>query len=189
MMPSIIELYREVNPSTRIVIEERTTSELNRKLASGELDIIISILDSETEAFERIELFDESIMLAISKSKINSNASAEEILSSFPLINVGKGQAMWQTFNEILDELSISAPNIECQSIESALALVKKGIGAMIVPSYISRAHNDTVCFLRFSKGAASYYRRRVCMFYRKEQFLTKTDKDFISCVIEKEKR
>lgn len=185
ILPDIIELYREKRPNGGVVIEERTTAELNRKLATGELDIVISILDSETESFERIELFDESIMLAVSKKNSQKSDTAMDILATSPLINVGKGQAMWQTLNEILDKMNLSQPNIECQSIESALALVKKGIGAMIVPSYISRAHSESVNFMPLDEIGTS---RRVCLFYRKEQFLTQAERDFIDCVIEKEK-
>lgn len=188
MLPDIIEAYREKRPSARIVIEERTTSELNHRLASGELDLIISILDQETEGFERVVLFDESIMLAISAKNSEKNDTGEDILASSPLISVGKGQAMWQTFNEILDKLCLPQPIIECQSIESALALAKQGIGATLVPSYISRAHGDSVRFLPLNVAGASAYRRQVCLFYRKEQFLTQSEKDFIDCVIKREK-
>ena len=192
MMPDIIALYKEKNPEGRVVIEERTTNELNKRLTLGELDLVISILDNETEIFDRIELFDESIVLAVPKSKCLNNSSSKEILKSSTVINVGKGQVMWQMLNEIIDKMGICKPEIECQSIESALALVKKGIGVMIVPSYIAREYNNypssQVSFLPLTdinNSELSSYNRKICLFFRKEQFLTQSEKTFIECVKE----
>lgn len=191
IMPDIIALYKERNPSGRVVIEERTTAELNKRLMLGELDLIINLLDKETECFERVDLFDESILLAVHRANCPQNASAEEILMSSTIVNVGKGQAMWQILNDIVEDMGICQPEIECQSIESALSLVKRGIGAMIVPSYIAKGNdnrqNEDVCFLPLigDKNSinSSTYERKVCLFYRKEQFLTQSEKDFIECV------
>ena len=188
MMPDIIALYKSQNPNGRVVIEERTTVELNKRLMVGELDLIINLLDKETESFERIDLFEESILVAVHKSQCPKNATAKEILMSSTIINVGKGQAMWQILNEIVEDMGICRPEIECQSIESALSLVKRGIGAMIVPSYIARNgnQNENVCFLPLfdkSQSNASAYNRKVCLFYRKEQFLTQAERVFIDCV------
>lgn len=189
MIPKIIALFKEKNPTSRVVIEEKTTKELSNRLREGELDLVISLLDEETRDFEAVTLFDESILLAVSKEKSTEKDTARDILMSSPLINVGKGQAMWQIFNEILEELSVPEPEIECQSIESALSLVKKGIGAMIVPSYIAREKSDIIRFLPMVEGEISSYKRKVCLFFRKEQFLTQSEKDFIDCVIKIEKK
>ena len=66
---------------------------------------------------------------------------------------------------------------------------MKHGLGAMIDPSYIAREKNDTVRFLSLDGiGGTDLKKRRVCLFYRKEQFLTKAEKDFIDAVISAEK-
>ena len=89
--------------------------------------------------------------------------------------------------------LNVGSPEIECQSIESALALVKRGLGATIVPSYVekygSEDQNKNIRFMSLPtndiKSLYDLYKRTVCLFYRKEQFLTQAEKKFISCVIE----
>ena len=189
MMPDIIALYQKGNPTARVVIEERTTKELNTRLTEGELDLTVSLLDKDTEAFERIELFEESVLLAVSKNAHPDGATAKEILASSPLISLGKGQAMWQMLNGIVEEMCLPKPAIECQSIESAMALVKRGIGAMIVPSYIAREGSGAVHFLPLDGLGKAEYKRRVCLFYRKSQFLTQAEKDFIRCVITAENK
>lgn len=186
MMPDIVKSYREKFPHSRIEIEERTTKELNKHLAEGNLDLVISLLDEETQNFNRIELFDESIMLAVAKGASDEYANAREVLKNTTLISVGKGQAMWKIMKDVAQELDLGEPQIECQSIESALSLVKNGIGAMIVPSYIATKENENVRFLPITTKV--YYRRKVCVFYRKEQFLSQAEKIFIDCVIQKER-
>lgn len=191
LMPSVVEEYRRINPTARIVIKERTTAELNKQLSRGDLDLIISLLDDETKNFEKVELLDEDIILAVPQGMYHGTETASDILLSSTLINVGKGLTLWKTMKEIADKLGNSKPDIECQSIASALALVKRGLGVMLVPSYVSEygteEQTNDICFLRlYTDKCSEYknsYKRKVCLFYRKEQFLTQTEKDFIMCI------
>ena len=187
VMPDIIEAFREVCPDARIVIEERTTAELNRRLTEGDLDLIISILDESTASFEHTELSREQILLAVRADA--RETSAEDILRSHEGISVGRGQAMWQVMHGIYKELDLSEPRIECQSIESALMLVGRGLGTMVVPSYIAKAHKDHIRFLPVETDAARAAERCICVFWRKEQFLTDAEKKFIECTVNVNKR
>ncbi len=193
LIPSVIELYRKQNASSRITVKERTTAELSELLRQGELDLVISLLDSESEEFERIELFEEDILLAAPVSICKENADSLHILRTAPLIQVGKGLNLWRTMGELTDALNIKSPEIECQSIESALALVKRGIGATIVPSYVAKygsdEQNSSIRFLPLpieaSEEAVGNRKRKVCLFFRKEQFLSNAEKELISCIKE----
>ena len=186
MMPSLVEAYKDKNPDAKVIIVEKTTAELSEKLFRGELDLIISLLDESTAEFEREELFSESIVLAAPKRLCQDNSSATSLLLSLPIISVGKGQSMWQTLSEISEEIGAPSPQIECQSIESGLSLVKRGLGVMIAPSYIEKfgtfSQNEDVVFLPVKRDILSEMERNVCIFYRKEQFLAKSERDFISC-------
>ena len=160
-------------------------------LGEGELDLVISILDSESASFERIELFDEDILLVAPASITTPDQNSLDILRSSTLIQVGKGLSLCQTLSQITDTLNIRSPEIECQSIESALSLVKRGLGATIVPSYVEKYGSDEQNKnLRFMSlptkdlpSLCDLYRRKVCLFYRKEQFLSAAEKEFILCV------
>ena len=191
LMPTVISTYRQINPSAKIVIKERTTAELSRMLACGDLDLIISLLDEESRSFERIDLFEEDLMLALPQALYHPDITAQEVLTMHTLITVGRGLALWQTMHEILATLNVAEPEIECQSIDSALSLVRKGMGATIVPSYVAQyasdGQNESIRFLKlptdlFAKQASSC-RRTVCLFYRKEQFLTEAERQLIDCV------
>jgi len=186
IMPDIIQKFKSINPEGKVVIKEKTTSQLNAELLRGDLDLIISLLSDGTRGFAQEDLFNESILLAVPQPMVELDAL--DILRSQPIINIGKGQRMWKVMNSILDYVGGAEPVIECQSIESALALVKKGFGAMIVPSYIVEYGNDNqneVVFFKelpneVGKQIGAELERKVCIFYRKEQFLTSAEKAFI---------
>ena len=192
MMPAIIESYRAKNPTARVNIIEKTTIELAELLSCGELDIVISILDENVKEFEKIELFEENVLVAVAKALSQDNSTALSVLKSTSLITVGQNQAMWQTANEIAKKIGTGTHAIECQSIESALALVKRGLGAMIVPDYIEKygtqENNQALRFLTLDSienycNPSAQYKRTVCILYRKEQFLTKAEREFIDCI------
>lgn len=190
LMPSIIALFKKIHPICHVIIDEDITAELNKKLLQGDVDLIISLMDEETLNFERVALFEEEMLLAVPKGAAFCCDSVIDILRTAPLINVGKGQALWQLVNDVAQIIGIREPEIECHTIESALALVKRGIGVMIVPSYISRYGseelNQIISFLPLSiqemPGLNGLMKRKICLFYRKEQFLSEVERDFIKC-------
>ena len=193
LIPSVFELFRDRCPSARIVVKERTTHELSELLHEGELDLVISILDEESAQFEKVDLFDEDVLIAVPSSFDTDNKTALEILQASTLIQVGKGLTLSKTLYEITEKLDIPSPEIECQSIELALALVKRGIGITLVPSYVEKygtdeqRHNLRFLTLPIENIPAfkEISKRNVCLFYRKEQFLTNSEKILISCIKE----
>jgi DNA-binding transcriptional LysR family regulator len=185
LLPPIIKEYQKKNRSGKIIIEEGTVAKLNEQLTNGDLDMIISLHDESTINFERIDLFEERILLAVKKD--HADISPFDILRTMPLITVGRGQRLWYLLNDIISEINGKEAQIECQSIESALALVKAGIGVTIVPSYIAEyGQNEDIRFypLSFKKQPRleTEAKRCVCLFYRREQFLTEAEREFIKC-------
>lgn len=187
MMPQIIEAYKKNYPSGRVVIREKTTRELSELLEGGELDVIISLADKETERFASAELYKEKILLAAPKSSALEK-DGESLMRTLPIISVGKGQIMRRTLSEISEKIGAPMPEIECQSIESGLALVKRGLGVMLAPSYIrsfgSSDQLSKIEFLPLPNEISNHLTRTVCIFYRKEQFLTSAERIFIESAI-----
>lgn len=190
LMPVIISAYREKYPNHRIVISEGKTDELQKMLIHGDVDLMISLLDKESAAFEHIPLFDEEILLAAPKNVLCRFSSAMDMLKNSLLITVGRGQVLWQTMCSIADYVGAESPLIECQSVEAALAMVRCGLGITVIPSYISEfgadSQNQGVEFVKLpaelSEQILSESRRTVCVFYRREQFLSAAEKVFIEC-------
>lgn len=170
----------------KIVIYERSISQLNTELIRGDLDLIISLLVDETKGFMRIPLFSETVLLAAPREWAGINA--EQILHDKSFISLGNGQQLWAITKALIAEANGREPVIECQNIELALALVDRGFGATLVPSYI--VENSDECRytnVMFMQLPEEYYRRsglknerKICIFYRHDQFLTSAETLFI---------
>lgn len=192
LMPSILAQYQATENSGKVIIQEATVAELKERLVTGDLDLIISIADEGTVSFESVDLFDETILLAVPQVLDNHSTPEEKILT-LPHISIGRGQYMWNVMETVLHALGGKEPAIECQSIESAMALVKQGIGAMLVPSYIRDygmdEQNTNVHFYQLPLDQYPFLKsttkRKVSLFYRREQFLTQAEKSFIKCAKE----
>lgn len=185
-MPAILSLFKKRCPEGRVAIVEEKTAELNEMLTSGDIDLLISIDGEGTGSFERTELFSEELLLAIPDALTESDPI--KILSDDSMISVGRGQAIWRTLASVCEKIGTPMPKIECQSIESAMALVERGIGSTIVPSYIARGGHRGVRFLPIPKEISDGAARQVCLYYRKEQFLSEAEREFAAAVIDCEK-
>lgn len=192
LMPSLLSQYQATENSGKVIIQEVTVAELKERLITGDLDLIISLADEGTASFESVDLFDETILLAVPRV-LDNHSTPEEMLLTLPHISIGRGQYMWNVMETVLHALGGKEPAIECQSIESAMALVRQGIGAMLVPSYIrdygSDKQNKNVHFYQLLLDQYPFLKsttkRKVSLFYRREQFLTQAEKSFIKCAKE----
>jgi len=186
IMPAILAEYRAQFPDTRIIVQERTVRQLNEGLLRGEFDLIINLLTDETRSFAYETLFTEGVLLVAPYGM--AELSAEEILKNQQMITIGKGQKMWEVTEKVLTFFGGQEPMIECQSIEAALALVRRGMGAMLVPSYIAesgRGEDGVIVYKKLPpkcvKQFESDLHREVCVFYRDPAFLTQAERGFIA--------
>ena len=182
VLPEVVAAFRNACPHARVIIEERTTDELNERLRLGELDLVISLLSDDSAAFCREELFEEDIWLAVPTGFVREGESASDLIRRVPLVSVGRGQVMWRAVNDAAATLGADVPVVECQSIESAMALVKGGVGATLVPSYMATERGDGVSFLPLS--GVEHAPRKVCVFFRAEQYLSQAERQFVQCVV-----
>jgi len=181
LLPVILPLFMKAVPTVHIIIEEGTATELAEKLAHGEVDLIISLLNTDTEGFERVHLFDEMMYLAVPGNY--KSHSVHEIFRNIPLITSGKGQVMEVLFEQLKRELGERENLMECRNMSTALSLVDAGVGVTLVPSYMKdygEPYKD-IAYLSLS-GFLTEQERRVCIFFRKEQYLSRAEKKFIDC-------
>ena len=180
IMPTIISEFFKIAPNIKLSIFEGSTIELSSKLQSGELDVIISVIDSTVNDFVSVELFDETILLAAPKNAVG--LSFDDIIEKHKIIAPAKGQLLSQIIQAIPNAVS----DIECQNIVTALSLVSIGVGATLVPSYISQSLSnvDNIYLIPLPESIHFGAKRKVCIFYRKEQFLSKFEKLFIKTAV-----
>lgn len=184
IIPELLRRFREKCPEGKIAVKEGNTSQLNDLLMRGELDIIISLLNDSTKGFCCVPLFTETTLLAVPGSL--GITDANEILRTQPFISIGGGLKMAKSLRLLLNSIDRPSPQIECTSIESALSLVRNGIGSMIAPSYLVKGHitDQNVKFIPLPetlyKKFPNELERNVCMFYRNDSFLSKAEELFM---------
>jgi len=200
LLPEILAEYKKTNPDNRIVVQEGMTADISSKLLNGQLDMVISLLDENTEQFDRVELFEETVLLAVHEqyaehveAAVDSNGKVHLTkIENVPFITVGKGQYLRNVLNELRKK--DDEPAYECHNIESAMALVRAGIGITLAPSYIrdygEHRASTPIRFYEISPAVderiqnqiETMLNRKVCMFCRREQFLSHAEKELIAC-------
>lgn len=184
IIPRILNVfYSRAQSETKIVVVEHNMAELSSELLRGELDLVISIACDGTRQFKAEELFSEKVLLAVPQKYVNLDEM--QVLTECPFITTGPGLRMTKTMSEILHSVGAREPVIEVQSIETALSLVESGIGAALAPSYIAESNKYRhIVFKEIPESIESSFKydldRTVCVFYRREQYLTDTEKEFI---------
>lgn len=179
LLPYILHSFGKDNKAHIIIVEE-TTTELNSMLSTGELDLIISIVESSIpENFCKVHLFDEDVLLAIPHKC--GVISFDEAIRNYSMISSGIGQPMWNILSVIIDKMKLSPPRYECQNMFTAIKLVDDELGVTLVPSYMRDfgADRENIQFLAVPEEYGDL-KREVCIFYRREQYLSKSEKDFI---------
>ena len=199
-MPPFLSRFAQTCPTVRVFTEEYRSAELAQRLLEGKLDLAVTFLNKTTAAFEAVPLFDETVYLAVplryeeeARSAIRDGAIDIRSLK-LPFVSLHEGQQL----RLALDILSGGAirPIYDSDYIESAMALVKYGLGATLVPSYWERLEHDRqIVYFQIripdelseedARSLQSIIHRRICIFYRKEQFLSQAERAFIAAAQE----
>ena len=172
IMPAILDLYRKQDSITNIEIYEITTDEITKRLIKNELDIAISVYDAESLNVEQVKLFRERVLFC-------ENAKRP---SKCPILP-GKGQFLRETMDNIINSnKSYSKNYIEVINAETAVALVKAGLGFTITPSYFEEfTHGDELKYSELPSSIASK-NRVIALLYKKGRKLSKEELLFLEC-------
>lgn len=175
ILPVILELFRKHDTQTNIVVFELTTDEIKQRLLKSEIDIAISVYDTDSSHIESIKLFDERILLCENSKKPNN-------CPIFP----GEGQLLREVMNNVVaHNNSYSSNYIEVQNTETAVALVKAGLGFTVVPSYFEEfSFGDGLAYSELP-NSFSKKERSISLMYRKDKTLKKEELFFLECAKE----
>ena len=195
LIPLILSEFFKHNPQVTVHIDEYRTAELAARLSDGREDLIITFLNQETSAFGMEKLFRETVELAVPKrfkEEIEAKMHKGKIdLNEIdvPFISLHEGQQLRNALNILTDEKA--TPVCDCDYLESAMSLARHGLGVTLAPSYWRLyAQDKSLFFYPVSiptdlnpeklKQLLKIINREIGVFYRKEQFLSDTEKAFI---------
>lgn len=141
LLPAKIRAFREAHPGVRIHVRERRTNRVIEDLVAGRLDfaIISDVTQAEKQRWSLHvkELFRERLLLAIPATHVLARKT-----TPIPLDQVPKDEIIVLSDGHCLGDLTLSVCRIrrgedrlECEQLETLLAMVGAGLGLGIVPA------------------------------------------------------
>lgn len=159
LLPPKIRAFQQAHPGVRIQVRERRTSRVIEELVAGRLDFAIV---SDITAAERQRwslhvrgLFQERMLLAVPKAHPLATKRGLISLDQIPkqeVIVLSDGHCLGDQMLSVC-RLRRSADRLECEQLETLLALVGAGLGIGIVPEMAAARHqgyDDAVVIREF---------------------------------------
>lgn len=158
ILPEILPLYKEQFPNIDLQLVEGNSSELDKGLLHGTIDLIIGMLPFKVDNVETVPICEEEILLAVPdevleraypgrldeiKEQLAANTDFS-LLKDCPFLLINKGNRVRTIAEEIFEEAQIT-PNVilETENIETVLALAAKGMGITFYPKMFISDHQS----------------------------------------------
>jgi len=186
--PSIIK-FKQLYPNIELSILGLRNGDIEKGLLDNELDLGISFLPTEEEELEMIPLFTEELSLAVPLD--HPFADREEVdmkeIEPISTILLPKNYYLRQLIDRYGEEIGITLnPVLEMSTLESLTQMVSQGIGGTILPApYLDYLNNDQIRKVPLVNPTP---KRDIGFIYRKNKFMCRTTKSFISKVTETSK-
>lgn len=140
LLPVPIRRFHRKHPGVKIHVREGRTSRVLQELASGRIDfaIVSDVTSTDRERFSLnvAELFKEKLVLALPQAHSLAHAEVPVAIKDIPkeeLIVLSEGHCLTDQTLSVC-RLHRSDEHLECEQLETLLALVRTGLGLAIVP-------------------------------------------------------
>lgn len=142
LMPSLVIALKERFPQLQLQLGEHGSAQLEKGLAEGSYDFIITNLPVENDRLETIPLVRDTLVLAVPQrllhlleKKPGENVVDLSCCEKLPFAVLGKGQQLRMLFDKLCRIARIH-PNIyvEVVGVSTAWAMVQAGAAATILP-------------------------------------------------------
>ncbi len=184
ILPTPLKAFRETNPKRYVQIQELSSNELQESLENSDLDFIVGLTHPNAFTYCSEPLYDEKIVLAITPEYSPVNEAVEEVdLADFadaPFIMMEEGQFLYNVTHELCKRSGfVPKTVVECYNLETALHMVKAGVGISIIPDLMSKL-----------VGGLNYYnikgltpQSQISVVYRCDRHLTREAKELIELI------
>ncbi len=125
-------------PEVEVIVQEEITPRLVEAVHSGDLDLALLSLPVPGAALERVELFEEPLLLVVPKAHPLARKK-QVVMADLPqekFILMQEGHCLADQALEFCHTRGDFSPSVSCRSAQIAtlLALVETGLGLSIVP-------------------------------------------------------
>lgn len=187
LLNRILPTFRRTHPQIDIRIREAKTNELIQLAVDGSIEFAIT---SDINTHDRKkwsptvrELFREALVLATPRSSPlarSTHAPKPDDLETAKIIHLGEGHCLAEQTRKLCRTIK-GEPGLECDQLETAMAMVAAEMGCAIVPELSIRTRNiEAVSFRSFSQPTPE---RRINLVKKRANTLTNAAKEFISLV------
>lgn len=187
LLPGLLGPFRKAYPLIDVQVREARTSGLIQQVVDGTIEFAIlsdvTPQDQKKWSLHVRELFSEPLMLAVPSAHplaTSRKAPKPENLQPESLIHLRGGHCLTDSTIKAcrLDRLD---PRLECDQLETVLAMVAAGMGSAVVPELAVRSREvPGVAFRRFLEPAPE---RTISLMKRRAIPLSKAAEDLVEAI------
>ena len=187
LLPRLLGPFRESFPRVNVQIREAKTMGLIRQVVDGSIEFAIlsdvTPQDQKKWSLHVKELFREPLLLAVPEKHpiaLAPNPPNPAQLKSESMIHLRGGHCLTDATLKVC-QLGQLDPGLECDQLETALAMVAAGMGIAVVPELAVRSHvMPGIRIMRFEDPAPE---RTISLMKRRAIPLSKAAEDLIDMV------
>ncbi|MFD2257511.1 LysR family transcriptional regulator [Luteolibacter algae] len=187
LLPKLLSPFRKAYPQVDVQVREGKTSALIQQVVDGSIGfaILSDVVprDLKKWSLHVKELFREPLMLALPHDHAMARSTASprpEDLGKENIIHLQGGHCLTDRTLKVC-RLERLDPRLECDQLETALAMVGAGMGVAVVPEIATAAGSRAdVCLRKFSDPVPE---RTISLMKRRAVTLSKPEEALISLV------
>ncbi len=161
LLPQWLRPFRAEFPGISVAVSESQTNHLYRQLAEGDIEFAVlsdvTVKEKDKWGLSVRELFKEPLLLAVPEDHPLATQMEEpnvDDIKAEELIYLKEGHCLAERTLRLC-KIHETNPNLECDQIATALAMVVSGLGVTVVPQLaIKGSKMDGVVTRKFSGGA-----------------------------------
>jgi DNA-binding transcriptional LysR family regulator len=184
ILPSALKSFREANPKRYVQIRELSSNDLQNSLENSEMDFIVGLTHSDAYKYCSEPLYDEKIVLAVTPEFFPENKAVEEVdLTDFadaPFVMMEEGQFLYNVTHDLCKRCGfVPKAVVECYNLETAMHMVKAGVGIAIIPDLMARLVEG----LSYYNIKGITPESQISVVYRRDRYLSREARELIELI------
>lgn len=194
LLPGVVAEFRKIYPEVSLNFVENKTKDIMKDLSDGNIDFAYTVIASQEQLkdFEIVPVTDEEVMLVCRKgmkmAAIGSDGSVDfKKLSDEKFIALQDSQLLTDYFYNLKNKSGSKVDiNLCVSELSTAIAMVKEGLGIMLLPSSYKNygTLEKDLDFYRIRQVSA---KRKIAIIYRKDKYINKPMKNLIEILVKGE--
>ena len=194
LLPGVVAEFRKLYPEVSLNFVENKTKDIMKDLSDGNIDFAYTVIASQEQLkdFEIVPVTDEEVMLVCRKgmkmAAIDSDGSVDfKKLSDEKFIALQDSQMLTDYFYNLKNKSGSKVDiNLCVSELSTAIAMVKEGLGIMLLPSSYKNygTLEKDLDFYRIRQVSA---KRKIAIIYRKDKYINKPMKNLIEILVKGE--